>query len=76
MPSNRNNNQINIPESRNAMYSFKHEVANELGVNLKQGYNGDLTSRDAGSIGGMMVKKMIEAQEQQMAGGASRSMNR
>ncbi len=76
MPSNSNNNQINIPESRNAMYSFKHEVANELGVNLKQGYNGDLTSRDAGSIGGMMVKKMIEAQEQQMAGGASRSMNR
>ncbi|MCI5545961.1 MAG: alpha/beta-type small acid-soluble spore protein [Clostridiales bacterium] len=75
MPSN-NNNQINIPESKNAMYSFKHEVANELGINLKQGYNGDLTSRDAGSIGGMMVKKMIEAQEQQMAGSASRSMNR
>ena len=76
MPSNSNNNQINIPESRNAMYSFKHEVAGELGINLKQGYNGDLTSRDAGSIGGMMVKKMIEAQEQQMAGSASRSMNR
>ena len=75
MPSN-NNNQINIPESKNAMYSFKHEVANELGINLKQGYNGDLTSRDAGSIGGMMVKKMIVAQEQQMAGSASRSMNR
>ena len=75
MPSN-NNNQINIPESKNAMYIFKHEVANELGINLKQGYNGDLTSRDAGSIGGMMVKKMIEAQEQQMAGSASRSMNR
>ena len=75
MPSN-NNNQINIPESKNAMYSFKHEVANELGINLKQGYNGDLTSRDAGSIGGMMVKKMIEAQEKQMAGSASRSMNR
>ena len=75
MPSN-NNNQINIPESKNAMYSFKHEVANELGINLKQGYNGYLTSRDAGSIGGMMVKKMIEAQEQQMAGSASRSMNR
>ena len=75
MPSN-NNNQINIPESKNAMYSFNHEVANELGINLKQGYNGDLTSRDAGSIGGMMVKKMIEAQEQQMAGSASRSMNR
>ena len=67
MPSN-NNNQINIPESKNAMYNFKHEVAGELGINLKQGYNGDLTSRDAGSIGGMMVKKMIEAQEQSMSG--------
>lgn len=76
MPSNSSNNQINIPESKNAMYSFKHEVASELGINLKQGYNGDLTSRDAGSIGGMMVKKMIEAQEQQMAGSASRSANR
>ena len=71
MASNNNNNQINIPESRNAMYNFKHEVANELGINLKQGYNGDLTSRDAGSIGGMMVKKMIESQEQQMAGGSA-----
>ena len=74
--ANNNNNQINVPEAKQAMYNFKHEVAGELGINLKQGYNGDLTSRDAGSIGGMMVKKMIEAQEQQMAGGASRSMNR
>ena len=63
-----NNNQINVPEAKQAMYNFKHEVANELGINLKQGYNGDLTSRDAGSIGGMMVKKMIEQQERQMAG--------
>ncbi|MBO4298034.1 MAG: alpha/beta-type small acid-soluble spore protein, partial [Clostridia bacterium] len=63
MASNSNSNQINIPESKNAMYNFKHEVAGELGINLKKGYNGDLTSRDAGSIGGMMVKKMIEAQE-------------
>ena len=70
MASNNNNNQINIPESKQAMYNFKHEVANELGINLKQGYNGDLTSRDAGSIGGMMVKKMIEQQERQMAGSA------
>ncbi|MBO4298600.1 MAG: alpha/beta-type small acid-soluble spore protein, partial [Clostridia bacterium] len=54
----------------NAMYNFKHEVAGELGINLKKGYNGDLTSRDAGSIGGMMVKKMIEAQERQMSGQA------
>jgi len=67
MASNNNNNQINVPESRQAMYNFKHEVANELGINLKQGYNGDLTSRDAGSIGGMMVKKMIENQERQMS---------
>ena len=65
-----NNNQINIPEAKQAMYTFKHEVANELGVNLKQGYNGDLTSRDAGSIGGAMVKKMIEAQERSMSGKA------
>ena len=76
MANHNNNNQINVPEAKQAMYNFKHEVAGELGINLKQGYNGDLTSRDAGSIGGMMVKKMIEAQEQQMAGGASRSMNR
>ncbi len=62
-----NSNQINVPEARQAMYNFKHEVADELGVNLKQGYNGDLTSREAGSIGGMMVKKMIENQERQMS---------
>ena len=67
MPSN-NNNQINIPESKNAMYSFKHEVANELGINLKQGYNGDLTSREAGYVGGYMVKRLIEQAERQMAG--------
>ena len=67
MPSN-NNNQINIPESKNAMYRFKHEVANELGINLKQGYNGDLTSREAGYVGGYMVKRLVEQAEQQMAG--------
>lgn len=69
-------NKTMVPEAQDAMNRFKMEAANEVGVNLKQGYNGDLTSRDAGSIGGMMVKKMIEAQEQQMAGSASRSMNR
>ena len=57
-----------VPQARAALDQFKYEVANELGVNLKQGYNGDLTSAQAGSIGGYMVKKMIEAQEQQMAG--------
>ena len=65
--ANKNNNQLNIPEAREAMDKFKMEAAREVGVNLKQGYNGDLTSRDAGSIGGMMVKKMIENQERQMS---------
>ncbi len=50
-----------VPEAREAMNRFKMEAANEVGVNLKQGYNGDLTSRQAGSVGGQMVKKMIEA---------------
>ncbi len=53
----------NIPEARAAMDKFKMEAANEVGVNLKQGYNGDLTSREAGSVGGQMVKKMIEDYE-------------
>ena len=54
----KSNNQINIPEAREAMDKFKMEAASEVGVNLKQGYNGDLTSREAGSVGGQMVKKM------------------
>lgn len=61
-------NQMAIPEAKEAMSRFKNEVASELGVPLKQGYNGDLTSRQAGSIGGEMVKKMIMQQEQQMSG--------
>ena len=61
--SNNNNNNIMVPEAKEAMERFKMEAANEVGVNLKQGYNGDLTSRQAGSIGGQMVKKMIEAYE-------------
>ena len=60
------NNSINVPEARSAMDRFKMEAANEVGVNLKDGYNGDLTSREAGSVGGQMVKKMIEAYERQM----------
>lgn len=56
------NNLVN-PSAREAMNRFKMETANEVGVNLKQGYNGDLTSRQAGSIGGQMVKKMIQAYE-------------
>ena len=62
----KNNNSLNIPESRNAMDQFKQQAASEVGVNLKQGYNGDLTSREAGSIGGQMVKKMVESYEQGM----------
>ena len=64
-------NKIVVPEAREALDRFKMESANEVGVTLKQGYNGDLTSRDAGSIGGMMVKKMIEQQERQMSGNMS-----
>lgn len=62
-------NNMAVPEAKAAMNRFKEEVASELGVNLKDGYNGDLTSREAGSIGGEMVKKMIMKQEQQMSGG-------
>ena len=64
--STKNTNKLNIPEARAAMDKFKMEAANEVGVNLKQGYNGDLTSREAGSVGGQMVKKMIEAYENGM----------
>ena len=59
------NNLVN-PNAREAMNRFKMEAANEIGVNLKQGYNGDLTSKQAGSVGGQMVKKMIEAYENGM----------
>ncbi len=55
-----------VPEAKDALYRFKMEAANEVGVNLKQGYNGDLTSKQAGSIGGQMVKKMIESYENSM----------
>ena len=63
----KSNNQINVPEARQAMNTMKQEVANELGITLNDGYNGNLSSRDAGYIGGTMVKKMIEAQEKQMS---------
>ena len=55
---NSKNNTINVPEAKAAMEKFKMEAASEVGVNLKNGYNGDLTSREAGSVGGQMVKKM------------------
>ena len=56
-------NKISVPEAKQAMEKFKMEAASEVGVNLKDGYNGDLTARQAGSIGGQMVKKMIEDYE-------------
>ena len=55
--------KISVPEAKQAMEKFKMEAANEVGVNLKQGYNGDLTAKQAGSVGGQMVKKMIESYE-------------
>ena len=61
-------NTTSVPKAKDAMNRIKYEVASELGVPLKDGYNGDLTSRQNGSVGGYMVKKMIEAQEKQMAG--------
>ena len=60
-------NRTNVPEAKSAMNRFKMEVANEIGVPLSDGYNGNLTSAQNGSVGGYMVKKMIEAQERQMA---------
>ena len=64
--SSKNSNKLNVPEARAAMDKFKMEAASEVGVDLKEGYNGHLTSREAGSVGGQMVKKMIEAYEQGM----------
>ena len=63
MSNTKNSNRLVVPGAREAMDKFKMEAANEVGVSLKQGYNGDLTSRQAGSVGGQMVKKMIESYE-------------
>ena len=63
--ASRSSNRAAVPEAKGALDKFKYEVANELGVPLSDGYNGDLTN---GSVGGYMVKKMIEQQEKQMAG--------
>ena len=62
----KSSNKSVVPEAREALNRFKMEAANEVGVNLKQGYNGDLSSREAGSVGGQMVKKMIQSYEQNM----------
>ena len=66
MSNNQSSNRIVVPEAREALNRFKMEAANEVGVNLTQGYNGHLTSREAGSVGGQMVKKMIQAYEDSM----------
>ena len=65
--SRSSSNRVNVPEAKSAMNRFKMEVANELGVPLQDGYNGNLTSKENGSVGGYMVKKMIEQQEKMMA---------
>ena len=66
MSNNKNSNQPVVPNAREALNKFKMEAASEVGVNLKQGYNGDLTSREAGSVGGQSVKKMIKSYEVSM----------
>ena len=70
MANNNNSNNLVVPQARAAMEQFKMEAANEVGVTLNKGYNGDLTSRQAGSIGGQMVKKMIEKYEKDLSNNA------
>ncbi|MGM9564536.1 alpha/beta-type small acid-soluble spore protein [Evtepia sp.] len=69
--SSSGSNKILVPEARAAMDQFKMEAANEVGVNLKKGYNGSLTTREAGSIGGQMVKKMIQSYENKLSSSGS-----
>ena len=64
--SSKNSNKLNVPEARAAMDKFKMEAASEVGVDLKEGYNGHLTSLEAGSVGGQMVKRMIESYEKNL----------
>ena len=66
--SSSGSNRMAVPEAKEAMKRFKEEVASEIGVPLKDGYNGDLTSRENGSVGGQMTKKLVEASMNQMAG--------
>ena len=72
MANNNGSNRMEVPNAKEAMNRFKMEVASELGVPLKQGYNGDLTSKQTGSIGGEMVRQMIKRQEESMSNGSSR----
>ena len=64
--ANSNSNRTLVPEAKDSLNKFKYEVASEVGVNLKNGYNGNISARDAGKIGGNMVKKMIQKAESQM----------
>ena len=68
MNQNSSQQKVNVPEARAALDNMKFEIASELGMNLKQGYNGDLTSRENGYVGGYMVRRLIEQAEKQMAG--------
>ncbi|MBQ9301166.1 MAG: alpha/beta-type small acid-soluble spore protein [Clostridia bacterium] len=68
MNQNSSQQQVNVPEARAALDNMKFEIARELGINYKPGYNGDLTSRENGYVGGYMVKRLIEQAEKQMAG--------
>ena len=65
--ANNTNNKIVVPEAKAAMEQFKMVAANEVGVNLQKGYNGNITAREAGSVGGQMVKKMIEKYENELS---------
>ena len=67
--TNNQSSRMEVPQAKAAMDKFKMQAAQEMGVNLKQGYNGDLTSREAGSVGGQMVKKMIEKYENDLKNG-------
>lgn len=73
MSNTSSSNKVTVPEAKAALNRFKFEVANELGVPLTDGYNGNLTSKQNGSVGGEMVRKMIAEQERQMSGGAQNS---
>ena len=67
MANQQNANRPELPQAREALDNMKYEIARELGINLKQGYNGDLSARDNGYVGGYMVKRLIEQAERQMA---------
>jgi hypothetical protein len=67
--ANNNSNQVLVPNAKQLLNNMKYEVANEVGVNLQQGYNGDIPAREAGRVGGNMVKKMIQYAESNMSGG-------